>query len=97
LPTDATRQEEEEEVEEEEKEAFQRLQRGRELGRHGCFQQSMMGDIQELHALGISTDEKNTGKNITFGSLEGSRLTKRWIWALFNNERGKGEKVFVHL
>ena len=62
LPTDATRQEEEEEVEEEEKEAFQRLQRGRELGQHGCFQQSMMGDIQELHALGISTDKKNAGK-----------------------------------
>jgi hypothetical protein len=77
-------------VEEEEKEVFQRLRRARELGRHGCFQQSMMGDIQELHALGISTYEKTQEKNITFGSLEGSRLTKRWIWALFSDEREKG-------
>jgi hypothetical protein len=58
---------------------------------HGCFQQSMKGDIQELPALGISTDEKTQeNKNITFGSLEGSRITNRWIWALFSNEMEKG-------
>ncbi len=51
----------------------------------------MMGDIQELHALGISTDEnKQENKNNTFESLEGSRITKRWIWAVFSNEREKG-------
>ena len=51
----------------------------------------MMGDIQELHALGISTNEKRQeNKNIMFGSLEGSRITKRWIWALFSDEMEKG-------
>ena len=30
--------------------------------------------------------------NITFGRLEGSRITKRWIWALFSDEMEKGKK-----
>jgi hypothetical protein len=53
----------------------------------------MRWDIQELHALGISTDKNmHENKNIMFGSLEGSRITKRWIWALFSNEMEKGKK-----
>jgi hypothetical protein len=50
----------------------------------------MRGDIQELHALGIITNEnKQENKYITFGKLEGLRITKRWIWALFSNETEK--------
>ena len=51
--------------------------------------EGMEDHIQGLLALGISTDEKKENKNITSGSLEGSRITKRWIWVLFSNERGK--------
>ena len=39
--------------------------RARELSQHGCFQQSMRWDIQELHALGISTDENKQENKIT--------------------------------
>jgi hypothetical protein len=94
--TDMTRQEEEEVVEEEEKEAFQHLQERKDEAAGPTWllsTQSMMGDIQELHALGISTNKnKQENKNITFGSLEGSRIMKRLIWALFSDEMEKGYK-----
>jgi hypothetical protein len=38
----------------------------------------------------VPTKKTQENKNITFGSLEGSRITKRWIWALFSDEREKG-------
>ena len=33
-----------------------------------------MGDIQEIHALGISTDKKNTGKKKYYYAWESGRL-----------------------
>ena len=52
--------------------------------------EGMEDHTQELLALGISTDEKKENKHIMFGSLEGSRIKKRWIWALFSDKREKG-------
>ncbi len=36
-------------------------------------------------------------KYIPFGRLEGSRITKRWIWALFSDEMEKKVKSFRKL
>jgi hypothetical protein len=58
--------------------------------------EGMEDHIQGLIALGISTDGKKENKNITFGSLEGLRITKRWIWVLCSDEREKGyDKKFL--
>ena len=50
----------------------------------------MEDHIQELLALGISTEEKKGIEKIRLGCLEGSSEPKRWIWALFSDEREKG-------
>jgi hypothetical protein len=38
---------------------------------------------------------KQENKNISFGRLEGSRITKRWFWVCFSERSKKRGKVFV--
>jgi hypothetical protein len=54
----------------------------------------MEDHIQELLALGISTDEKKKRKKLCLGVWKARGLfTKRWIWALFSDEREKGYRI----
>ncbi len=64
--------------------------RARDLGRHGCFQQSTRGITKSYMLWELVLKKKRKEKKLRLGRLEGSSEPKRWIWALFSDEREKG-------
>ncbi len=57
----------------------------------------MIGDIQELHALGISTDEKMQEKILCLGVWKARGLQKDGFGRYLAMKGEKGKKFFVHL